>query len=59
MENYFTTVFEDVRRERSLKILLSLTDPDIIKQTMITDHELNILKKLDLEKIHERELSKE
>ena len=29
MEEYFTTIFEDVRHERSLILLLSLTDPDI------------------------------
>ena len=29
MEQFFTTIFEDVRYERSLILLLSLTDPDI------------------------------
>ena len=29
MEAYFATMFEDVRHERSLILLLSLTDPDI------------------------------
>ena len=32
MEGYFTTIFEDVRHERTLILLLSLTDPDILKQ---------------------------
>ena len=29
MESYFATMFVDVRHERSLILLLSLTDPDI------------------------------
>ena len=33
METYFATMFEDVRHERSLILLLSLTDPDILKQS--------------------------
>ena len=32
MEEYFTTILEDVRHERSLILILSLTDPDILKQ---------------------------
>ena len=34
MEQYFATIFEDVRHERSLIILPSLTDPDIVSQSM-------------------------
>ena len=33
MEQCFATMFEDVRHERSLILLLSLADPDILKQT--------------------------
>ena len=33
MESYFVTMFEDIRHERSLILLLSLTDPDILKQS--------------------------
>ena len=29
MEAYFITIFEDVRHERSLNLLLSLVEPDI------------------------------
>ena len=29
MEFYFSSLFEDVRHERSLILLLSLTDPDM------------------------------
>ena len=35
MEAFFTTMFEDVRHERSLKILLPLTDPGIKKLKQI------------------------
>ena len=44
MEQYFATMFEDVGYERSLILLLSLTDPDILKQNKFTDDEINILK---------------
>ena len=30
MEQYFNTIFEDVRHERSLILLLSLVEPDIL-----------------------------
>ena len=37
MENYFPTKFENIRHERSLIILVSLTDADVrTKQTNIT-----------------------
>ena len=45
-------MFEDVRHERSLMLLLSLTDPDILKQRKFTDHELNIIINLALQKLH-------
>ena len=50
MEQHFATMFEDVRHERSLILLLSLTDPDILKQPKFTDDEMNIIKNLALEK---------
>ena len=43
MEAYFNTISEDVRLERSLILLLSLTDPDILKQSKFTDDEINII----------------
>ena len=52
MKAYFSTMFEDVRHERSLILLLSVTGRDIIKQSKYTDHEIKILKKLALEKLH-------
>ena len=37
MDQYFNTIFEDIRHERSLILLISLTDPDILKQSKFTD----------------------
>ena len=59
MEAYFATLFEDVRNERSLILLLSLTDPDILKQSKFTDDEIEIIKNLALEKIHRQRILKE
>ena len=52
MEAYFSSLFEDVRHERSLILLLSLTDPDILKQSKFTDDEIDIIKIIGLEKLH-------
>ena len=52
-------MFEDVRYERSLIFLLSLTDPDILKQAKFTDHEINMFKNLASEKLHRRRILKE
>ena len=49
LENYFATLFEDVRLERSLKLLLPVKDPDIIKQGLFGDQEYFISKILALE----------
>ena len=51
MENYFINLFEDVRHERSLILLLSLTDSNILKQSGFTDNEINIIKNIALAKI--------
>ena len=59
MESYFATMFEDVRHERSLILLLSLTDPDILRQSKFTDDEVNIIKNLALEKLHRQRILKE
>ena len=59
MEENFTTIFEDVRHERSLILLLSLTDPDILKQSKFTDDEINIIKNVALEKLHRQRILKE
>ena len=52
MESYFNTIFEDVRHERSLILLLSLVEPDILKQSKFLDHEIEIVKNIALEKLH-------
>ena len=58
MEEYFNNIFEDVRHERSLILLLSLTDPDILKQSKFTDDEINITKRLALEKLQRQRILK-
>ena len=55
MEQYFATMFEDVRHERSLIFLLSLTDPDILKQSKFADDEIIIIKKTLLKNYIDRE----
>ena len=45
-------MFEDVRHERSLILLLSLTDPDIMRQSKLTGYEFDIIKNIALEKLH-------
>ena len=52
MEQYFATIFEVVRHERSLILILSLVEPSILKQSKFTDHEIEIIKNLALEKLH-------
>ena len=50
MEAFFSNLFEDIRYERPLILLLSLVEPDILKQSNFTDHEINIIKDLALDK---------
>ena len=59
MEQYFSNLFEDVRHERSLILWLSLVEPDILKQSKFTDHEINIIKDIALDKIHRQRILKE
>ena len=59
MEQYFSAMFEDVRHERSSLLILSLSDPDILKKAKFTDHEITIIRNLALEKLHRQRLSKE
>ena len=44
MEEYFDSMFEDIRHERSLILLLSLADPDILRQSKFTKYEIDIKK---------------
>ena len=59
METYFSNLFEDVRHEKSLILLLSLTGPDNLKQSKFTDDEIKLIRRLDLEKLHRQKILKE
>ena len=59
MEAYFSNLFEDVRHERSLILLLSLTASDILKRSKFQDDEKEIIKNLALEKSHRQRILKE
>ena len=52
MEACFATMFEKAKHERTFILLQSLTDPDILKESPFTDHEIISLKNLALEKVH-------
>ena len=43
MEQNFNNIFEYVRHERSLILLLSIVEPDILKQSKFTDHGIDII----------------
>ena len=59
MEAYFSTTFENLIHERSLVLLLSLVEPDILRQSKFTDHETEIIKNLALEELHRQRILKE
>ena len=59
MEQYFSNLFEDIRYERSLILLLSLVEPDILKQSKFTNDEIEIIKNIALDKIHRLRILKE
>ena len=59
MEAYFNNIFEDIRYERSLILLISLIEPDILKQSKFNDHEIEIIKNIALEKLHRQRILKE
>ena len=59
METCFNTIFEDVRHERSLFLLLGLVEPSILKQSKFTDHEIEIIKNVALEKLYRQGILKE
>ena len=59
MEANFSNLFENARHERSLKLFLSLIDPNRLKQSKFTDDEINIIKNLALEKLHRQRMLKE
>ena len=59
MEAYFNTIFEDVRHERSLILLLSIVEPDVLRQSKFLDHEIEIFENIALEKLHRQRNLKE
>ena len=59
MEYYFATMFEGVRHERSLLLLLSVTEPDILKQSKFRDNGVNVMKNYALERLHRQRVLKE
>ena len=59
MEQYFITIFEDIRYERGLILILSLVEPDFLKQSKFLDYEIEIIKNIALEKLHRQKNLKE
>ena len=51
MEQYFATIFEDIRHERSLILILSIVEPDVLRQSKFTDYEIDIFKSIAPEKL--------
>ena len=51
MENYFIKLFDNIHCERSLITLLSLTNPDLLRQTKVTDDEREIFRNIALQKL--------
>ena len=58
MEQYFAIVFEDIRHQRSPILLLSLTNPDKLRQSKINEYEIDI-KILALENLNWQRILKE
>ena len=50
---------KDIRHERSLVLLLSLVEPEILKQSNFADHEMDNIKNIALEKLHRQRNPKE
>ena len=59
MEQYFNNIFEDIRYERAIILLLSLTDSDILRQSRFNNDEIDIIKNIALEKLHRQRNLKE
>ena len=59
MEAYFNTIFEDIRYERCLILLLGLVEPNTLKRSKFTDHENENIKNVALEKLHRQRNLKE
>ena len=48
----FLTLVEDVRYERSLVLVLGVTDEGILKQSRFTENEIKIIQDIALQKVH-------
>ena len=59
MENYFIKLFYNIHYERSLILLLSLTESDMLRQSKFTDDEIEIIKNIALEKLFRQSMLKE
>ena len=59
MKSYFSNLFEDIRHERSLLLLLSIVEPDFLRQSKLLDHEIEIIENIALEKLHRQRNLKE
>ena len=51
MENFFIELFDNIHYERSLVLLLSLTDSDLLIQAGFTIDEIDINKNIAFQKI--------
>ena len=58
MEQYFATTFGDIRHERSVNLPLSLVEPNLLKQSEFTDHEIDSIKNLALKEMHRQRILK-
>ena len=59
MKAYFDSFFEDIRHERSLFLLISLVEPNKIRQSKFLDHDIDIIKNIAFEKLHSQRNLKE
>ena len=59
MDQYFNNIFEDIRYERALILILSIVEPSILQQSKFTDIEIEIIKNIALEKIFRQKNLKE
>ena len=59
MEQNFSNLFEDIRYEGALILLLSIVEPDTLKQSKFADNEVSIIKDVALEKIFRQRNLKE
>ena len=59
MAQNFNTFLEDIRHERSLLLILSSVESDILKQSKVTDRKSDIIKNIALKKLRRQRNLKE